>query len=453
MDKKVKKGIKVKNNKIDKKTGKSAKNNKKLYIIISIIVLSIIGGIFAYKLHLDNLEKQRILEEKLKKEQEEKLLKEIENNYSNYVITTNDTKLYKLDNDYKEVGTISKDVVVALEEQALTHETEYFKIISLDEEYYISYKDVVKAEKLEKNKRYLKYIPFDKQITTNDITNFYLDDKKIYTINKSFTFPVYIIDGDKYYVEYDNTLMYILKEDIKEINDKKNSDALKAKEIATILYHHVYNPDNGEVCATEICHTISQVQSHIDYLKQNNYFTPTMKEFEMWIDGKLNLPKKSIMITLDDGGGGENARDVFTKNEVNATLFVVAGWFDPKVFETEYFEVHSHSTNLHNQYACPGMGNQGGGILCLPKETLLQDLKTSREMTNMTTAFAYPFYDYNEYSIQVLKEAGFTMAFAGYYETGKPNMTIGGDKFRIPRFTLIYNTTTSYLDWILSTYN
>ena len=364
---------------MNKKVTKT-KNKKTLYIIIfSVLTLSVIGGMFGYKIYLDNLEKQRMLEEKLRLEQQAKLLKEIENNYSEYVVTTSDTKLYKLDNNYKEFGSISKDVVVALEKQELTHETEYFKIISLDEEYYISYKDVIKTEKQKENKRYLNYIPFDKQIITNDITNLYLDDKKIYTINKSFTFPVYIIDGNKYYVEYDNKLMYVLREDIKEITDKKNSDALKAKEIATILYHHVYNPDNGEVCATEICHTISQVQSHIDYLKQNNYFTPTMKEFEMWIDGKLNLPKKSIMITLDDGGGGENARDVFTKNEVNATLFVVAGWFDPKVFESEYFEVHSHSTNLHNQYACPGMGTQGGGILCLPKETLLQDLKTSRE--------------------------------------------------------------------------
>lgn len=430
------------------------KKGKKIYIVIfSVLILSIIGGILGYKIHLDNLEKQRQIEEKLRLEKETQLLKEIENNYSEYVITTKDTKLYKLEDDYIEFGSISKDVVVTLENQELTHETEYFKITSLDEEYYISYKDVAKTEKVKENKRYLKYIPFDKQIVTNDITDFYIDDKKIYTINKSFTFPVYIIDGDKYYVEYDKKLMYVLKEDIKEITDKKNSDALKAKEIATILYHHVYNPDNGEVCATEICHTISQIQSHIDYLKQNNYFTPTMKEFEMWIDGKLNLPKKSIMITLDDGGGGENARDVFTKNEVNASMFVVAAYFDPKVFESEYMEVHSHGTNLHNQYACPGMGNQGGGILCLPKETLLQDLKTSREMTNMTTAFAYPFYDYNEYSIQVLKEAGFTMSFGGYYETGKPNMTIGGDKFRIPRFTLIYNTTTTYLDWILSTYN
>lgn len=422
---------------------------KKIIFIVIFIILVLVGALFGYKSYKNNLEKKK----QEKKETEEKLLQQIENNYNNYVITTNETKLYVLDNEYKEIGTISKDVLIALEDQELTHNIEYFKIISLDQEYYISYKDVTKSESIEKNKRYLNYIPFDKQIITKETTNFYLEDNKIYTINKSFTLPVYIIDGDKYYIEYDNQLMYVLKDDIKEIVDKKNSDAPKAKEIATVLYHFVYNPDKGETCYESICHSTHQIQSHIDYLKQNNYFTPTMKEFEMWIDGKINLPKKSIMITLDDGAFAYNAKEIFTENKINASLFVVAAWFDPKVFETEYFEVHSHGSNLHNAYVCPGMGNQGGGILCLPKEQLLADLKTSREMTNMTTVFAYPFYDYNEYSISVLKEAGFTMAFAGYYENNIPNMVIGGDKFRIPRFTFSSTTTTGYLEQILNTYN
>jgi len=425
-------------------------NNKRMiFIIILGIVISVIAGLVGYKLYLVNLDKK----EKLRKETEEKLLQEIQNNYGSTVVTINDAKLYILDGEYKEVGVIAKDVTINLVEQDLTHETEYFQIIGLDQEYYISYKDVTLAEEQTKNNRYQNYILFNKQIVTNNATNFYLDGKKIYTINKSFTFPIYIIDGDKYYVEYDNQLMYVLKEDIKEIVDKNNSNDAKAKEIATILYHFVYNPDKGETCVESICHTTHQVQSHIDYLKQNNYFTPTMKEFEMWIDGKLNLPKKSIMITLDDGAFAYNASEIFTKNEINASLFVVAAWFDPKVFETEYFEVHSHGTDLHNAYVCPGQGNLGGGILCLPKETLLNDLKYSREVTNMTTVFAYPFYDYNNYSIEVLKEAGFTMAFAGYYEAGIPNMVIGGDKFRIPRFTFSSTTTTDYLASILSTYN
>jgi len=426
------------------------KNRKTILIIVfCILIISIFGGLLGYKLYIDDVKEK----ERIKKNEEEKLLEEIQSNYNNYVITVNESKLYVFDGEYKEIGSIAKDIVVALAEQELSHNTEYFKIVSLDEEYYISYQDVMKTENIEKDKRYLNYIPFNKQITTNNITNFYLNDNKIYTINKSFTFPVYIMDGDKYYIEYDNQLMYVLKEDIKEITDKNNSDKPKAAEIATILYHFIYNPDNGETCNESICHSTYQVQSHIDYLKQNNYFTPTMREFEMWIDGKINLPKKSIMITIDDGGFGWNAKEIFTRNKVNATIFMVGSWFDPGEFESEYLEIHSHGYDLHNAYVCPGMGNQGGGILCLPREALLEDLRKSREETRMTTAFAYPFYDFNEYSIQILKEAGFTMGFAGYYQTGVPNMVIGGDKFRIPRFTFSSTTTTSYLEQILNTYN
>ena len=109
---------------------------------------------------------------------------------------------------------------------------------------------------------------------------------------------------------------------------------------------------------------MSQVQTHIDYLNQNSYFTPTLKEFEMWIDGKLNLPKKSLVITLDDGGYGHNAKEIFDRNKINAALFMVGAWFDPGQYESEYLEVHSHGYDLHNANVCPGQGNFGGGIMC-----------------------------------------------------------------------------------------
>ena len=157
------------------------------------------------------------------------------------------------------------------------------------------------------------------------------------------------------------------------------------------------------------------------------------------------------MITVDDGAKAENAAKIFTDNKINATVFVISSWFDPKVFETDYFEIHSHGHNLHNANACPGYGNQGGAIQCLAKSTLLNDLKTSRERTNMTTVFAYPFYEFNQYSIEVLKEAGFTMAFGGTYAGGRYNMTIGANKFKIPRITMLSTSSVNDLINVLNT--
>lgn len=426
---------------------------KRWVLIISIIIVVLVLGIIAYFL-FDNYQKeQKRLKEIEQKKAEEKLVQEINSHYGQTVAVSEDTDIFILEKGkYKVAGKVYSDTVLGLAETKIDAETKYFQIASLDKEYYIESKYTVPTEEeIKQSSRYLNYIPYNRNIVTKSSVTFYDTDKKLYTINQSFNLPIYMVDGDKYYVEYNHQLMYVLREDIEQIVASENSNAEIATGIATIAYHFIYDPQN-ESCNEQICHPISQVQSHIDYLKQNSYFTPTMKEFELWIDGKLQLPKNSVMITVDDGPKAENASKIFTDNQINASIFVVSSWFDPNVFVTDYVEVHSHSFNLHNAYACPGYGSQGGGIMCLPKETLLADLKESRERTNMTTAFCYPFYDYNDYSIQVLKEAGFTMAFAGAYANGKAKMTVGADKFKIPRFTMINTSSVDYLASILNNY-
>lgn len=81
---------------------------------------------------------------------------------------------------------------------------------------------------------------------------------------------------------------------------------------------------------------------------------------------------------------------------------------------------------------------------------LTADLKTSSEKTLNSTVFCYPFYEYNDYAISVLKEAGYTMAFAGEYAGGQYKMTVGADKYRIPRFTLLSDSSVNYLKTILN---
>ena len=71
-------------------------------------------------------------------------------------------------------------------------------------------------------------------------------------------------------------------------------------------------------------------------------------------------------------------------------------------------------------------------------ESLLEDLKKSRESLNNTTYFCYPFYDYNDRAIELLKQAGFTMAFAG--QNGN-DVKVGQDKFKIPRYVIYSNTS------------
>ena len=334
------------------------KKIKPIGIIILLLIVLIITGTIIYR---NKLTEEAIkLQEKLKKESEEKLLKEIKNNYSEYVITINDSPIYKkIDNEYKEIGTIYKDTNIQLENIEVSLKNEYFKIISLDEEYYINYKDVNKSQKEEKDKRYLNYIKLDKEIITKENTSLYLNDKKLYSLNKSMTFSVYKIDKEKYYVQYDNNLMYILKNDIKEEKEVINNEEY-AKEIPVIAYHFFYDPDKGEECNQVICHSKAQLTSHINYIKNNNFFTPTMQEFELYMEGNIRLPKKSVLITIDDGYMSKLAIQLLNENKVNATLFLITAAYDPQWYKSEYVELHSHTHNMHTQGQCPG--GQGGGL-------------------------------------------------------------------------------------------
>ena len=92
--------------------------------------------------------------------------------------------------------------------------------------------------------------------------------------------------------------------------ENNNSTKVKAKEIPTILYHFIY--ENGkENCNEIICHSTEQLQSHINYLKTNDFFSLTMQEFEDFITVKINLPKYYLMLTLVVGSFYINDQTIF----------------------------------------------------------------------------------------------------------------------------------------------
>lgn len=373
------------------------------------------------------------------------IIKEINSSYNKYVKTNKEAKLYTLDNNkYEEIGTISADVELELNEKK--DDNEYFSIKGMD--YYINYKNVQKINKISEssNTNYKKYIPFNENIITNSPTKFYKDGKVKYTINKSIEAKIIIKDTDKYYIEYNNELLYVTKDNVKEIKKSKNSSDMPRTNIRTLTYHTIYNTKTERCTNTVICHPIEQFREHMKYLSENNYLTLTMNELELYLDGKIQVPKKSIVITLDDGKYATNAIKIVEKYKVYATYFIITGRYDvpPK---SEYMKFESHTDNLHNNYKCSG-GNQGGELLCASEDKILKDLKTSQEKLGGSFAIAYPFFDFNERAIKLLRQAGFRLAFIGQYDTNGYS-TPKTDRMKLRRKTIFssdpLSTFVSYL--------
>ena len=412
---------------------------KKKIIIILLIILFILITI----LLSENRGKERIIAKQKIIPITKNKLEKIQENYSDYVILKNKSNLYEKEkNTYQKVATIKGTVELSLDPNYIV-EDKYFKI--KDSNYYIKYTDITKIDNLSplfgEYKTYSNYIPYNESIILKNKAKFYLPDNSYYELEKGI-FPLLIKNDDKYGIEFNHSLVYVSKEDVKEVINQENTEKKHTNEIAVLNYHYVVSDsnENGEKteCKQSICITDTMFDSHIKYLKENHFYATSMRDLELYIEGKIQLPEKSITLTFDDGWYVSRTIQILTKYQMTGTLFLIGSLANPNDYNSPYLEVHSHTWNMHKIGDCPS--NIGrGGILCLDENTILEDLKKSRESLNNTTYFCYPFYDYNTRAIELLKKAGFTMAFAGELKDSK--VRVGQDKYKIPRYVIV-NTTS-----------
>ena len=380
---------------------------KKFFCVIGIIlIIGTISLLIVLKLDNKKYDTYKITYNK-------KVIEVIKNikKYNKYVKTTKESILYDL--DHKQIGKINKDIELELDNYNIHNGKLYFKIKKLN--YYILFdNNIDKINNVTTNDRYKRYIPFNQNVITKGKTTLYNDKGYVYQINQGINTPLIIKDKNKYYVSYNNNLYYVKKSE-SSLKDKKNTNEKTRTNIRTFTYHAVFKP--GEECQNKaICHPYKQFNSHMKYLADNNYLTLTMEELEMFLDKKINIPIKTVVITLDDGNLAKNAIEVLDKYKLYATYFIITGKYNSYKLKSNYVKFESHTDKLHNNYKCPG-GEQGGQLLCEKEEVVLKDLKTSQQKLGGSHYLSYPFFDWNERAIKLLKQSGFRLAFIGQWTT------------------------------------
>lgn len=415
----------------NKKKKKKYRVKKKAIALVLFILIVMIASITAFAIYKGK--ERRREEERIRKEN---YIKEVTSHYNEVIKSNKDATLYKkVNSNYQVYGTLYKDNTMSIEKEDIDENTKYFHNTDLD--VYIEYLDVdPEKNEIVKDDRYKKYIPFNENIVTNDeYIIYHQDDKKYYKLSESSEYPIIIKMSDKYYFEYQDELVYVMKDDVKETKKATNTKLTPVSSVPVLNYHHIYDPKEM-TCNQSICMTTTRYREHIKWFKDNNILDLTMKEFDMFMNNQIRLPK-SVLVTHDDGWLRQNAIKIVDEEKFHATYFLVTSWYLP--IESQYMEYHSHSHNMHNQGECKT--GQGGGIQCLSEAKIQDDLKKSREILNNTTYFCYPFYEYNDYSISQLKKAGFTMAFVGGQRAAKPS----DNHYKIPRYVIYSWTTTNNL--------
>ena len=420
---------------------KRKKSKSKLIIIISVIFFALlilgVGGYFYY----DKVILDKISPIKLSLNGNDEIIIEYPNTYTdegakayfrgnditskikitdnvNYKKIGNYEITYSVDTKNKSKKIIRKINIVDTVKPTINLKGDKEVKVYLNEEY--------------KEPGYTALDNYDGEITNNVVTSNNINKEKTGTYEVNYK----ISDSSGNEFEIKRTVKYI--DPFKPLPDIN----AKASKIAVLNYHFFYDPKKGDYGGDSNYISVQNFEEQLKYLKDNNYKTLTMDEFRRWMYGEIDLPARSVLLTIDDGSHGVSKTDknrlipLLEKYQVHATLFLITGWFPKSNYSSTYLDIESHSHDLHHEKVCSGV-SRGAKILCISDEEILADLKQSISVTGSTNAFCYPFYVYNNHTIELVQQAGFKLAFVG----GETKASRSSNKYRVPRYH-IYKSTS-----------
>ena len=288
--------------------------------------------------------------------------------------------------------------------------------------------------------QYIKEQNLDVKLNDNNKTtnvNDDVEDLSSYLINENNSDEIIdkLLNGEDYVYKI-KIVETVINNDSNNYNDSSNDNG-NATSIAVLNYHFFYDSTKGETCNESICLEASKFEEQLKYLTDNGYKTLTIDEFKSWMYGEIELPKKSVLLTIDDGAKGTGLHNgnilipLLEKYQVNATLFLISGWWSPDNYRSEYLDIQSHTYDMHREGICD-TESRGSQLLCSTYEEIMEDLTNSLNGVDSNTSFCFPFYVYNDKALQAIKDKGFQIAFVG----GGYKATRSSNKYLIPRYPI-----------------
>lgn len=216
-----------------------------------------------------------------------------------------------------------------------------------------------------------------------------------------------------------------IKENTQERNNTKEDSAeninrFEGLEMTTedvgipVLYYHSVLPDSEVTTRNEVTISPENLKTQLQLVKDLGYTTLTMSELNDYIINNKEIPKKSILITFDDGYADNyvHAFPILKELDMKATIFVISSGIDDGYYMSSDqlkdmvnygIDIESHTVNhVH--------------LDTLSYEEQLKELKDSKATIEKVTnkevlSIAFPFGDYNEDTLKAVTEAGYSIAF------------------------------------------
>jgi len=184
-----------------------------------------------------------------------------------------------------------------------------------------------------------------------------------------------------------------------------------------ILCYHRFSKD----CTSKLCMPENVFARQMKYLKDNHYRVISMDTLIAYLEYNKALPKRSVVITIDDGYNSvyDIAFPVLKQYGFTASLFIytdfVAGgsamtWQQIREMKSAGFEIGSH-TLFHSDLAAKRpKENEKNYIKRITHEIVHSKEILDKKLNQDTRLFAFPFGSSNRQVINICKKAGYKAA-------------------------------------------
>ncbi|WP_309102445.1 polysaccharide deacetylase family protein [Microbacterium sp.] len=210
-----------------------------------------------------------------------------------------------------------------------------------------------------------------------------------------------------------------------------DENAAENAQVPILMYHQFTAKPEGESGWLRGNYAyVGDFEAHIEHIATTGFYLPTWDELSAFIDGRLFLPARSVIVTDDDADQSwfDLAVPILDEHRVLATSFMITAYRqDPA--PSMYVLRRSHTHDMHQA------GENGRGrMVNWPAEQIAADLAASAGVLGVSEVIAYPFGHYNDIAKQGVAQAGFEMA-----RTIEPGYVhIGSDKLALPVVRIDY---------------
>jgi peptidoglycan/xylan/chitin deacetylase (PgdA/CDA1 family) len=210
-----------------------------------------------------------------------------------------------------------------------------------------------------------------------------------------------------------------------------------------LMYHHVQNmtlaKEKGQQNLTVDTQTFA---TQMQYLKDAGYQVVPMATLAGFFDGGISLPKKSVLLTFDDGYDDFylNALPILKSFSFTATMFTPTGLVgNPGYLSWEQVASSSRDGVLFANHTWSHKAMRADGTID-EKEIATADIQLSHNGLDIPKVFSYPYGTVSDVAQAILNKYGYQLAF-----TTKPGGTLcAKQRLILPRIRIGNSPLTSF---------